>query len=127
MIEVKPLIAVIGAILIVTNIDTAKKEPKKNDLYEDMISYEKYLDSCIIAKSAIIGSKAIKKDSTAKVLTKVCNVLKTEVKVLKIENKDLKSDLQVLSTKAPDTVVKTIVIKEKVGLFGKNKFDTLNN
>jgi hypothetical protein len=127
MIEAKPLIAVIGAILIVTNIDTAKKEPKKNDLYEDMVSYEKYLDSCIIAKSAIIGSKAIKKDSTAKVLTKVCSVLKTEVKVLKFENKELRSDLQLLATKAPDTVVKTIVIKEKVGLFGKNKFDTLNN
>jgi len=123
MFEAKPLIAVIGAILIVTNIDTAKKEPKKNDLYEDMISYEKYLDSCIIAKSAIIGSKAIKKDSTCRILTK-------KVSVLKLENKELKTDikgLQLLATKAPDTVVKTIVIKEKVGLFGKNKFDTLNN
>jgi hypothetical protein len=123
MIEVKPLIAVIGAILIITNIDTVKEEPKKNDLYEDMISYEKYLDSCIIAKSAIIGSKAIKKDSTCRILTK-------KVSVLKLENKELKTDikgLQLLATKAPDTVVKTIVIKEKVGLFGKNKFDTLNN
>jgi hypothetical protein len=101
------------------------KEPQKpkNDLELQMDLYEKYLDSCIIAKSSIIGHKAIVKDSTAKVLTKVCNVLKTEVKVLKIENKDLKSDLQVLSKKAPDTILKTVYIKK--GIFGG--VDTLND
>jgi hypothetical protein len=123
MIEIKPLVAVLGAILIITNIDTVKEEPKKNDLYEDMISYEKYLDSCIIAKSAILGSKALKKDSTAKVLTKVCNVLQTEVKILKVENIGLKSEVKNLAQKTPDTVVKTVYIKK--GLFGKEIFDTL--
>jgi hypothetical protein len=124
MFEIKPLVAVLGAILIITNIDTVKEEPKKNDLYEDMISYEKYLDSCIIAKSAILGNKALKKDSTAKVLTKVCNVLKTEVKILKVENIGLKSEVKNLAQKAPDTVVRFVEIRK--GLFGKETIDTLN-
>jgi hypothetical protein len=123
MIEIKPLVAVLGAILIITNIDTVKEEPKKNDLYEDMISYEKYLDSCIIAKSQILGSKAIHRDSTAKVLTKVCNVLQTEVKVLKVENKTLKTEVKELSNKK-DTIVKIVEIRK--GLFGKETVDTLN-
>jgi hypothetical protein len=99
------------------------KEPQKpkNDLELQMDLYEKYLDSCIIAKSQILGSKAMVKDSTAKILTKVCNVLKTEVKVLKVENKNLKTNLEIASSKPADT----IVIYQKVGLFGKIKNDTL--
>lgn len=92
---------------------SVKKEPKE-DKYQKMLDYEKYLDSCIIAKSSIIGHKAIKKDSTAKVLTKVCSVLKTEVKVLKIENKELKTEVTQLASKPADTVVKTIYIKKKI-------------
>jgi hypothetical protein len=113
---------VISVLLGFVNGTETKREPK-NDLEIQMDNYEKYLDSCIIAKSSIIGQKAIVKDSTAKVLTKVCNVLKTEVKVLKFENKELKSDLQVLSKKAPDTILKTVYIKK--GLFGG--IDTLND
>ena len=94
------------------------KEPQKpkNDLEIQMDLYEKYLDSCIIAKSSIIGHKALKKDSTVKVLTKVC-------KVLQIENKELKTDLKVLSSKPADTIVKTVYIKK--GIFGG--VDTLND
>lgn len=122
MFEVKPLVAILGAVLILTNLGTVKEEPKKNKLYENMVEYERYLDSCIIAKSAVIGSKAIKKDSAAKVLTKVCSSLKIENKVLKVENKELKSEVTQLALKPADTVVKTIYIKK--GIFGKE--DTLN-
>ena len=114
MIEIKPLIAILGAILIVANVGTKKEEVKTNNLYEEMLAYEKYLDSCIIYKSALIGSKAIKKDSSVKVLSKVCSVLKTEVKELKIENKELKSEVTQLASKPADTVVKTIYIKKKI-------------
>jgi hypothetical protein len=57
------------------------------------------------------------------VLHKECKVLKNVVTVLKVENKELKSEVLQLSTKAPDTVVKTVYIKK--GLFGKE--DTLND
>ena len=94
------------------------KEPQKpkNDLEIQMDLYEKYLDSCIIAKSSIIGHKAIKKDSTVKVLHK-------ENKTLRIENKCLKTDLKVLASKPADTIVKTVYIKK--GIFGG--VDTLND
>lgn len=114
MFEVKPLITILGAILIVANVGTKKEEVKTNNLYEKMLAYEKYLDSCIIAKSALIGNKAIRKDSSVKVLSKVCSVLKTEVKELKIENKELKSEVTQLASKPADTVVKTIYIKKKI-------------
>jgi hypothetical protein len=95
------------------------KEPQKpkNDLEIQMDAYEKYLDSCIIAKSSIIGHKAIKKDSTCKTLIKTVNVLK-------IENKTLKSEIKSLASKPADTIVKIVEIRK--GLFGKEKIDTLN-
>jgi hypothetical protein len=95
------------------------KEPQKtkNDLEIQMDAYEKYLDSCIIAKSSIIAHKAIKKDSTVKILHK-------ENKTLRIENKCLKSDLKVLSLKPADTIVRFVEIRK--GLFGREKIDTLN-
>ena len=95
------------------------KEPQKpkNDLEIQMDLYEKYLDSCIIAKSSIIGHKAIKKDSTVKVLTKVC-------KVLQIENKELKTEVKSLVNKPADTIVRFVEIRK--GLFGREKIDTLN-
>jgi ribosomal protein S3 len=122
MIEVKPLLGIIGISVLLINGMQTEKAPE----YECKInidSLEKALDSTLIHQSVILGSTALKKDSTAKVLTKVCNVLKTEVNVLKIENKDLKSDLQVLSKKAPDTILKTVYIKK--GIFGG--VDTLND
>lgn len=107
---------IVSVLLGFFNVEPQKEKPK-NELELKMDAYEKYLDSCIIAKSSIIGHKAIKKDSTAKVLSKVCNVLKTEVKVLKIQNKELKSEVSQLASKPSDTVVKTVYIKK--GLFGK--------
>ena len=112
----------ISVLLGVFNGEETKRVPK-NDIEIQMDNYEKYLDSCIIAKSQILGSKAMVKDSTAKILTKVCNVLKTEVKVLKVENIGLKSEVKNLAQKTPDTVVKTVYIKK--GIFGKE--DTLEN
>lgn len=114
-----PLIA--SVLLGFFNIEPEKEKPK-NELELKMDAYEKYLDSCIIAKSSIIGHKAIRKDSTAKVLTKVCSVLKVENKVLKVENKELKSEVSQLASKPADTVVKTVYIKK--GIFGKE--DTLD-
>jgi hypothetical protein len=113
---------VISVLLGVFNGEETKREPK-NDIEIQMDNYEKYLDSCIIAKSQILGSKAIHRDSTAKVLTKVCNILKTEVKVLKVENKTLKTEVKELSNKK-DTIVKIVEIRK--GLFGKETVDTLN-
>ena len=104
---------IVSVLLGFFNVEPEKEKPK-NDLELQMDAYEKYLDSCIIAKSSIIGHKAIKKDSAAKVLTKVCSVLKTEVKVLKIENNELKSEVSQLASKPADTVVKTVYIKRKL-------------
>jgi hypothetical protein len=95
------------------------KEPQKpkNDLEIQMDLYEKYLDSCIIAKSSIIGHKAIKKDSQCKTLIKTVNILK-------IENKELKTEVKSLVNKPADTIVKIVEIRK--GFFGKETIDTLN-
>jgi hypothetical protein len=106
----------ISVLLGFFNGEETKREPK-NDLEIQMDNYEKYLDSCIIAKSSIIGHKALKKDSTVKILHK-------ENKTLRIENKCLKTDLKVLASKPADTIVRFIEIRK--GLFGKEKIDTLN-
>ena len=107
---------VISVLLGFVNGTETKREPK-NDIEIQMDNYEKYLDSCIIAKSSIIGQKAIVKDSTCKTLIKTVNILK-------VENKCLKTDLKVLSSKPADTIVRFVEIRK--GLFGREKIDTLN-
>jgi hypothetical protein len=116
MIEIKPLVTIIGLGVLLINTFQPEKAPE----YECKInidSLEKTLDSTLIRQSIILGSKAIVKDSQCKTLIKTVNVLK-------IENKDLKSDLKVLISKPADTIVRFIEIRK--GLFGKEKIDTLN-
>jgi hypothetical protein len=80
-------------------------------------SLEKALDSTLIRQSVILGSTALKKDST-------CKILHKENKSLRVENSSLKSDLKVLSSKPADTIVRFVEIRK--GLFGREKIDTLN-
>jgi hypothetical protein len=123
MIEIKPIIVFSGIGLFALTALLEPSESKESECRVNIEELERQIDAKLIEQSHILGHTAIVKDSSVKVLHKEC-------KVLKKENKELKTDikgLQLLATKAPDTVVKTIIIKEKVGLFGKNKFDTLNN
>ena len=115
MIEIKPLLGIIGISVLLINGMQTEKAPE----YECKInidSLEKALDSTLIHQSVILGSKAIVKDSQCKTLIKTVNILK-------IENKELKTDLKVLSSKPADTIVKTVYIKK--GIFGG--VDTLND
>jgi glutaredoxin-related protein len=63
-----------------------------------------------------LGSKAIVKDSQCKTLIKTVNVLK-------VENKELKTEVKSLVNKPADTILKTVYIKK--GIFGG--VDTLND
>jgi hypothetical protein len=115
MIEIKPLVTIIGLGVLLINTFQPEKAPE----YECKInidSLEKALDSTLIRQSIILGSKAIVKDSQCKTLIKTVNVLK-------VENKELKTEVKSLVNKPADTILKTVYIKK--GLFGKE--DTLND
>ena len=116
MIEIKPLFTIIGLGVLLINTFQPEKAPE----YECKInidSLEKTLDSTLIRQSIILGSKAIVKDSQCKTLIKTVNVLK-------VENKELKTEVKSLVNKPADTIVKIVEIRK--GLFGKEKIDTLN-
>jgi hypothetical protein len=115
MIEIKPLLGIIGISVLLINGMQTEKAPE----YECKInidSLEKALDSTLIRQSIILGSKAIVKDSQCKTLIKTVNVLK-------VENNTLKTEVKSLVNKPADTILKTVYIKK--GLFGKE--DTLND
>jgi hypothetical protein len=116
--EIKPIVTIVGVgILLINTLSPSETPSYKCSINLD--SLERNLDSTLISQSIILGSKAIIKDSTCKVLTQTVTVLKVENKELKHDIKDLK----VLATKVPDTIVKTVFIKK--GIFGKE--DTINN
>jgi hypothetical protein len=116
MIEIKPLVTIIGLGVLLINTFQPEKAPE----YECKInidSLEKALDSTLIRQSIILGSTAIKKDSQCKTLIKTVNVLK-------VENKELKTEVKSLVNKPADTIVRFVEIRK--GLFGREKIDTLN-
>lgn len=122
MLEIKPITIIIGVALFgITALTDTSQSLREPNCSVDIDELERKIDAKLIEQSTILGTTAVKKDSTAKVLTKVCSVLKTEVKELKFENKELKTNLEIASSKPADT----IVIVQKVGLFGKIKNDTL--
>jgi hypothetical protein len=123
MIEIKTGLLVAGLGIFAITAITESSENKEPECRVDIDALEDKIDRRLIEQSAILGTTAIVKDSSVKVLHKECKTLQKVVTVLKVENKELKSDLQVLSTKTPDTVVKTVYIKK--GLFGKE--DTMDN
>ena len=116
MIEIKPLVTIIGLGVLLINTFQPEKAPE----YECKInidSLEKALDSTLIHQSVILGSTALKKDST-------CKILHKENKSLRVENKELKTEVKSLVNKPADTIVRFVEIRK--GLFGREKIDTLN-
>jgi hypothetical protein len=113
--EIKPIVTIVGVgILLINTLSPSETPSYKCSINLD--SLERNLDSTLMSQSIILGSKAIVKDSQCKTLIKT-------VKVLKVENNTLKSEVKSLVNKPADTIVKTVFIKK--GIFGKE--DTINN